>query len=220
MPGYCFHVEPQRSHYPPHSIWLLSSQRVITLPIILPVCWDKRGIEKKRVLKEWKIAAVVSGSKGLHNENKRWEKAGGGERRTEERKGSRKNSEEKEEVRCFIHGGGEEKGRWERRTATIIALSYHRTVKNSLLVWELVSRLGPGLMTNHLHPALRRWLFMIRQLIRAGQGASWVSSGVGVFTPGIRWQPQMWPFCHVLTSPPLPPPHRPDSCFSMSSAGY
>lgn len=67
------------------------------------------------------------------------------------------------------------KGRWKRRrrrTETIIALSYHCTVINFLLSRESVPRLGPGLMTNHFHPAVQYWLFMIRQHIRASHETS------------------------------------------------
>lgn len=130
------------------------------------------------------------------------------ERRTEEG-GTRERGKLRRKGRSYVlHTRGiGRKGRWERkrrRTTTITASSYHCTVINSLLVGESVPRLGPGLMTNHLHPALRPWLFMIRQLIRAGQGASWASSWVGVVTPGTRWQPQMGPLCHVPSPPPLP----------------
>lgn len=68
-----------------------------------------------------------------------------------------------------------EEGRRRRTTETIIALSYHCTVINSLLVWDLLPQLGPGLMTNHLYPGLRPWLFMIKEFIRADQGANWAS---------------------------------------------
>lgn len=67
------------------------------------------------------------------------------------------------------------RGRRRRRTETIIALSYHCTVINSLLAWNLVPRLGPGLMTNHLYTALQPWLFMIKEFIRADWWASWAS---------------------------------------------
>lgn len=51
--------------------------------------------------------------------------------------------------------------------------------------WGVSALAEPDPMTNHLHPALKPWLFMIRQLIRAGKGASWVSSWVGLLvTPG------------------------------------
>lgn len=77
---------------------------------------------------------------------------------------------------------GEEREMGRRRTETIIALSYHCTVINVFLVREPVPKLGPGLMTNHFHTALRSWLFMIRQLGKA----SWAlySSWVGVVTLG------------------------------------
>lgn len=96
----------------------------------------------------------------------------------------RGNSREKEEVMCCIERKKRRRrnGRWERkrrRTETIIALSYHCTVINSLLVRESVPRLGPSPMTNHLHPALRARLFMIKQLIRAGHGGSWASIRLG-----------------------------------------
>lgn len=64
----------------------------------------------------------------------------------------------------------------ERRTETIIALSYHCAVINFSLVREPGPKLGPGLMTNHFHTALRSWLFMIRQLIKA----SWASIHLGL----------------------------------------
>lgn len=48
-----------------------------------------------------------------------------------------------------------EKGEWEsrRRAATIIALSYHCTVINSLLVGGVSALAEAGPMMNHLHPA-------------------------------------------------------------------
>ncbi|KAI4825853.1 hypothetical protein KUCAC02_021518, partial [Chaenocephalus aceratus] len=50
---------------------------------------------------------------------------------------------------------------------------------NSPRVGESVLRLGPGLMTNHLHPVLEPELFMIRRLIGACQGASWAAIRLG-----------------------------------------
>lgn len=97
-----------------------------------------------------------------------------GKRRTE-KAGTRERGKEKEEVMCYTQG----RGRSWRRTETIIALSYHYTVINSLLVRESAPRLGPSLMTNHLHPALQPWLFMIRQLVRVDLGASWARIGLG-----------------------------------------
>lgn len=111
------------------------------------------------------------------------------------------------------------KGRLERkgrRTETIIALSYHCTVINSLLVRESVPRLGPGMMTNHLHPALQSWLFMIRHLIRTGRWTSWVSIRLGPMLslsgPGdnLKWGHSFTSYSALAS----------DRHFSTSSSGY
>lgn len=96
-----------------------------------------------------------------------------------------------------------EEGRRRRTTETIIASSYHCTVINSLLVRNLLPQLGPGLMTNHLYPGLRPRLFMIKEFIRADQGASWASIRLELVLSllgtrdNLRW-------AHFVTSyPPL-----------------
>lgn len=126
----------------------------------------------------------------------------GGQRKGGDGEGGSENQKKRKRW-CVTYKGGGGKG-GGRRTETIIALSYHCTVINSLLAREPVPRLGSGLMTNHLHTALRPWLFMTRALLRTQPGSQLGpnSSWAGIITPGTQRQPQMG---HSVTSHhPLP----------------
>lgn len=147
-----------------------------------------------------------------------------GERRTKEEdrreKGKRnKRVSRKKEVHVTFKEKGR-KGRWKRRrrrTETIIALSYHCTVINFLLSRESVPRLGPGLMTNHFHPAVQYWLFMIREHIRASHETSRAPIHLGPLlsllgpSDNLKW-------AYSLTSPNSALDC--DRHFSTSSAAY